>query len=472
MKEYDVAIIGAGTAGLTARAEVVKHTDNYVVIDGGILGTTCARVGCMPSKALIEVANTFHKRILFDRYGLGNSDIGIPDYKKVMAHVRSLRDRFAGGVVRDMEAWKDHFIPENARFIDSNTLDVGDKRIRAKKIIIATGSKPFVPDAWKKYSRYFLDTDHFFELETIPEKIAVFGLGPIGIELGQALTRLKIDVVAMIRRKVIGGLTDPEIQAYAHQCFASEMNIQVGSFDILEAVDNQLKVSCNGHTWTIDRVLPALGRRPVLKGLGLENLGVQLDPKGMPIYNAATLQIQDLPVFIAGDVNGFRPILHEAADEGRIAGYNAVSPDIGCFEKRTPLHITFSSPNICIMGQSYADLIDNKVEFVTGQTDYEHQGRAMILGQNRGKVNIYGDKKDGRLLGAEMIAPAGEHMAHLLAWAIANQMRAKDVLSMPFYHPVLEEALRTALRMIVKHSREPRPEFEFKRCEERADIKA
>ena len=135
MKEYDVAIIGAGTAGLTARAEVAKKTDDYVVVDGGILGTTCARVGCMPSKALIEVANTFHKQALFQDYGLGNLNPGIPDYKKVMAHVRSLRDRFAGGVIRGMEKWKEHFIPKNARFIDSNTLDLGDERIRAKKII-------------------------------------------------------------------------------------------------------------------------------------------------------------------------------------------------------------------------------------------------------------------------------------------------------------------------------------------------
>jgi dihydrolipoamide dehydrogenase len=464
MKEYDVAIIGAGTAGLTARAEVAKQTDNYVVIDGGILGTTCARVGCMPSKALIEVANTFHKRMLFDAYGLGDPGIRIPDYKKVMAHVRSLRDRFAGGVVRGMQGWKDHFIPENARFIDSNTLEAGDERIRAKKIIIATGSKPFVPDAWKKYSRFFLDTDHFFELETIPEKIAVFGLGPIGIELGQALTRLKIDVVAMIRRNVIGGLTDPEIQTYAHQCFADEMNIQIGTFDILEAMENQIKVGCNGKSWTVDRVLLAMGRRPVLKDLGIEKLGVSLDPKGVPNFNAATLQIQDLPVFIAGDVNGVRPILHEAADEGRIAGHNAAASEIDCFEKRTPLHITFSSPNICVLGQSYADLTENNIGFIIGQTDYEHQGRAMILGQNRGKVRIYGDKKDGRLLGAEMIAPSGEHMAHLLAWAIANQMRADDVLSMPFYHPVLEEALRTALRQIAKQSLAPKSEFEFSRC--------
>ena len=463
-KKYDVAIIGAGTAGLTARAEVARHTQNYVVLDGGILGTTCARVGCMPSKALIEVANTFYKQKLFDAYGLHNSGTLTPDYKKILAHVRSLRDRFANGVIKGMKSWSQHFIPKNAYFIDSNTLDLGDEKIFTDKIIIATGSKPFLPDAWKTYSPFFIDTDHFFELETIPKKMAVFGLGPIGIELGQALARLGIEVVAIMRRNAIGGLTDPDIQAYAHQCFAQEMNIQLGTAQILDQTDHQLKVGCNDKSWTVDRVLLALGRRPSLKGLGIEKLGVPLDPKGLPPFNATTLQIEGLPVFIAGDVNGIRPILHEAADEGRIAGYNAVADDINCFEKRTPLHITFSSPNICVMGQSYADLKNNKINFVTGETSYEHQGRAMIMGQNKGKVHLYGDTKTGKLLGAEMIAPSGEHMAHLIAWAIANQMTAQNVLSMPFYHPVLEEALRTALRSIARQCEAPKSEFEFLRC--------
>lgn len=464
MKTYDVVIIGAGTAGLTARAEVAKQTDNYVVIDGGLLGTTCARVGCMPSKALIEIANTYHKKHQFDKYGLSNSSSTVPDYRKVMAHVRSLRDRFAGGVVKGMKSWETNFIAKNARFIDPNTLDLGDEKIKSRKFIIATGSKPFMPDKWKKYSNYFLDTDSFFEQETIPKKMAVLGLGPIGIELGQALSRLGIDVVAMIRRKVIGGLTDPDIQAYAYHCFEREMNIQVGTIEILGETDNGLAVGCNGQSWTVDKVLPALGRHPAVNDLGIENLGVHLDQNGLPFLNGRTLQIEDLPIFIAGDVNGIRPVLHEAADEGRIAGYNSMANDIGCFEKRTPLHITFSSPNICIIGQSYTDLMENKVPFVIGETDYEHQGRAMIMGENAGKVHIYGDKKDGRLLGVEMIAPSGEHMAHLLTLAITKQMRAEDLLSIPIYHPVLEEALRKALRGIVKQIETPKPEFEFSRC--------
>jgi pyruvate/2-oxoglutarate dehydrogenase complex dihydrolipoamide dehydrogenase (E3) component len=116
-KAYDVAIIGADTAGLTARAEVSKRTENYVALDGGILGTTCARVGCMPSKSLIQVANAFHEQLLLKKFEILDNEISPLDLQKVMMHVRRLRDRFVGGVEKGMESWKQHPIRKNARFV-------------------------------------------------------------------------------------------------------------------------------------------------------------------------------------------------------------------------------------------------------------------------------------------------------------------------------------------------------------------
>ena len=134
MKNYDVAIIGAGTSGLSARREVARLTDNYVVIDDGELGTTCARVGCMPSKVLIQVAEDYYRRAHYDAIGITGGDrLGI-DTAQVMTHVRSLRDRFVRGVLGDMEEWvDDYLIRKRARFIDPNTLDLGDEQIRAER---------------------------------------------------------------------------------------------------------------------------------------------------------------------------------------------------------------------------------------------------------------------------------------------------------------------------------------------------
>jgi len=463
-KKYDVAIIGAGTAGLTAHAEIAKHTDNYVVIDGGTLGTTCARVGCMPSKSLIAIAEAYHSQQRLQALNLENTKAASPDYAKIMRRVRHLRDKFVAGVERDMQSWKDRLIRKHARFIDPNTLDLGDETIHADKIIIATGSKPVIPESWQKHAEYLMDTDRLFELETLPLKMAVFGLGPVGVEMAQALSRLGIDVICITQSSAIGGLTDPDIQNYAFQCLSQKMSIRIGAAEISGENGSRLTVGCRDETWDVDRVLAAVGRRPALDGLGLENLGVKLDSRGLPPFDETTFQIENLPVFIAGDANGLRPLLHEAADEGRIAAYNAMSEEPTCFQKRVYLGITFCEPNIAVIGKSYKSLIRDKTDFVIGESDYEHQGRAIMMGQNQGKVRIYARKTDSLLLGAELIAPHGEHLAHLLAWAIAYGMRAADILSMPFYHPVLEEGLRSAFRQAAKKSALPKPQFEMLRC--------
>lgn len=466
-REVDVAIIGAGTAGLTAQEIVAQKTDNYVIIDNGPLGTTCARVGCMPSKALIAVADDFHKRLFFDEYGISGAKALQPVYSRIMARVRMLRDEFAGGVIHEMSPFMDNLIRKRARFVDPHTLDLGDERIRARRIIIATGSKPQIPEKWHPYRDLIIDTDQFFELEDLPGKMAVFGLGPIGIELGQALHRLGVEIIAFSRRKTAGGLTDPDLQAYAFEHFSKEMNIQLGTAEIFRRSGNGVVVGCETGEWTVDRILLATGRSPAVQGLGLENLGVELDGRGMPPFDPGTLQIKDLPVFLAGDVNGQKLILHEAADDGTIAGYNATADRISCFKKRTPLAITFSSPNIAVAGLSHRELTRRGIEFVTGKASWEGLGRArMILGKAAGIARIYADKKDGRLLGSELMAPAGEHMAHLLSWAVGAGMTAAQALAMPFYHPVPEEALRSALGQILKQTDDPAPDFRLEPCRE------
>lgn len=465
-RNVDVAIIGAGTAGLTAQEQVVQKTDNFVIIDDGPLGTTCARVGCMPSKDLIAVADDLHKCSFFEDYGISGARNLTVNLPHVMARVRRLRDSYAGGVIEDMAGFMDKVIRKRARFIDSNTLDLGDETIRAKCIIIATGSKPWIPDQWRPFQDAILDTDRFFELETLPSSVAVFGLGPIGIELGQALHRLGVEVTAITRRKTAGGLTDPDMQTYAFTHFSNEMDIQVGQADILGRDGQQIRVGWGAGEKSVDMILLATGRRPAVRDLGLENLGLELDERGLPAFDPGTLQVKDRPVFIAGDVNGLKPILHEAADDGAVAGFNATAENSTCFKKRMGLHITFSSPNIAVAGMSHAELTRRHIDFVVGKASWEHLGRArMMLGRAAGIARIYAATADGRLLGAELMAPGGEHMAHLLSWAMANGMTAADALTMPIYHPVPEEALSSAFWQIIRQTRISAPAFGLLPCQ-------
>ena len=160
------------------------------------------------------------------------------------------------------------------------------------------------------------------------------------------------------------------------------------------------------------------------------------------------MQIADLPVFIAGDSSNYAPFMHEAADEGHIAGINATTPEPARYVRRTPLAIVFSDPNIAMVGRRSSNGAEG--ETIVGEADFGRQGRAMAAGTNLGIVRIYGDRESGLLLGAEMCAPEGEHLAHLLALAIQRTLSVHDLLGMPFYHPVLEEGLRTALRDLAR----------------------
>ncbi len=468
MRKVDVAIIGAGSAGLSARREVAQVTDNYVVIDDGPTGTTCARVGCMPSKALIEAANIFASHKKYTQIGVSGGIHLSLDYPLLMAHVRKLRDRFVKAVRGDMESWiKTHLIQKKAKFLSANTLDLGDEKIEAKTIIVATGSIPIVPEKWLSFGNRVITSDSFFELETLPPKIAVVGLGVIGLELGQALARLGVEVIGLGKGNALGGLSDPELQDYALKFFSKEFATFTSGVDSLEQQeDGRLQIKSANHVFRdIDLVMVTMGRKPNLTGLGLDKL-VACDEKGVPVFDRGTYRIAKSPIFLVGDVNNERPILHEASDEGRIAGYNAVQKNDQCFARRTKIGITFTDPNIATVGSTFADLQAKGRTFVTGRASFEGQGRAITKLKETGLLHVYVDNKTGELLGAEIFAPDGEHLAHLIAWAIAAKFSVFQALSLPFYHPVIEEGLRTALRSAAAQVETERPKLEVLRCQD------
>lgn len=460
MKNYDVIIIGAGSGGLSARREVAKKTDNYLLIDGGTLGTTCARVGCMPSKVLIQVAEDFHRREKHAEQGILNGDQLQVDSKLVMQHVRKLRDRFVRAVVGDMESWmQTHFLKGFAKFISPHEVEVDGKVYRADKFVIATGSKPIIPQVFKGHEDALVTTDEFFELNDLEGRWAVIGLGVIGLELGQAIHRLGKSVVGIGRRKVIAGITDPVINEYAVNKFACEMNLSFEGIQKVERSSGGIVIHSGAQKFEVDRVLVTTGRIAQWRNLNFEALGCTEHP--IPEFNPKTFQLFKFPhILLAGDNTGLNQILHEASDEGKIAGYNAVNP-IQEFKTRTPLMITFCDPNIAFAGASYEELESQGRDFEIGEVSFEGQGRSIVKLKEIGHLRVYGERQSGKILGAELMAPSGEHLAHLLSWVISQEMTVNQVLALPFYHPVIEEGLRTALRDLRGKVAEPIPSIEI-----------
>ncbi|MBB1088749.1 dihydrolipoyl dehydrogenase [Lysobacter sp. SG-8] len=462
--EVDVAIIGAGTAGMAAYRQVRKHTDRVALIEGGPFGTTCARVGCMPSKLLIAPAEARHRLAVLPAFGI-HSDAGTVDGRAVMQRVRDERDRFVGFVQAAVEGFDPaHVIRARARFEDPHTLRLqlpgngtggAVARLRAGRIVIATGSRPAVPDMLRAAGDRLLTSDDIFDWDTLPGSVAVFGAGVIGLELGQALHRLGVRVRLFGRGGELAGISDPAVRERAVGILSDDLPMSLDARDVTVSRDGDAVAvrfrdpgtgPCNEP---FEWVLATTGRRPNVDDLGLEHAGLERDGRGVPVFDRHSLRAGDSHVFVAGDANDDLPLLHEAADEGRIAGENAARfPEVLRQDRRTPLGIVFCDPQIAFVGQRHAALEQAGVEFEVGEVAFEDQGRARVMQVNHGLLRVYGERESGLLLGAEMIGPAGEHLAHLLAWAIQARLTVGQVLEMPFYHPVIEEGVRTALRLL------------------------
>lgn len=461
--KVDTIIVGSGTAGLSALREVRRFTDDFLLVNAGHWGTTCAAVGCMPSKALIEAANAFHRRHTFAEFGIEGAGQLRADIPAVLRRVRELRDGFVAGPESVPGKLGDRAIAGRARLAGPDRVEVDGRTIEARAIILAPGSRPVVPDAWRSFGERILTTDTLFEQRDLPQRIAVIGLGAIGLELAQALARLGLEVAGFDALETLGGVEDRNVLAAFRPVLEQELAVHLGAPAELAAADGTIRVSGAGGSFEADAVLAAMGRRPNVDELGLDTLGVPLDDDGLPEVDPGTLRIGDSAVFLAGDANGRRPLLHEAADDGHIAGRNA-APDasgVACC-RRTPLEIVFCSPQIARVGTHAPGSADG--EHVTAEVDFSRQARARMAQEAAGLLRIHAHEPSGRILGAEMCIPEGEHLAHLLALAVERGLTVADMLAMPFYHPVVEEGLRGALRDLAKALPGPRGS-ELARCE-------
>jgi len=228
--ETDVAVIGAGTAGLAAYRAVKAAGKRALLIEGGAHGTTCARVGCMPSKLLIAPAEAAHAAARFPAFGMQAVDVKV-DRRAVMERVRAERDRFVAFVTDDVEA-----LPESdklrghATFIDDRTLLVDDRvLVKAASIVIATGSSPVFPAAWRALGDRLATNEDVFEWNQLPESVAVFGPGVIGLELGQAFHRLGVRVKVFGRGGGVGPLSNPSLIDYARKVFCKEFYLDTNA---------------------------------------------------------------------------------------------------------------------------------------------------------------------------------------------------------------------------------------------------
>lgn len=448
--DHDLVVIGGGTAGLTAAVGAARQGARTLLIERERTGGDCLWTGCVPSKALITVAERAHAIRTGDVHGVHAGPVGV-DLSAVMARVKEA-----------VAAIAPHDAPERLRsvgvevaqghasFTASDRVDVDGRGVRFRHAMVATGASPMLPPIPGLREIEPLTSDTVWELSELPRRLVVLGGGPIGVELGQAFARLgaQVTVVEMADRLL------PREEPWASQVIAESLaadgvDVRVGStavrVDARQGESARLVIECDGREQqvTFDEMLVALGRRPRTDGLGLGTAGIELTERGAVAVDER-LRTSNRRVYAGGDVTMLLPFTHTASTHGATIVQNALYGLRRRVDHERIPWVTFTSPEVARVGLSVAEArarFDGKERVRTAShTDLD---RAITSGQTAGSVILVGDPK-GRIVGATVVGPrAGETIGEVVAW-MASDARLSTIVRTTHAYPTWNEGLAAA----------------------------
>lgn len=445
-----VVVIGAGSAGLNAFHALRKLGADTLLVDRGPLGTTCARMGCMPSKAVLHAAAQWQCLSQGTISHVGTYEQPHQLWQQALA----VRDELADAQAQRTLALGDRLLLGAARFTGPHTLAVDSAdgtvtTVTAQAFVLATGSRPVVPAALQALGDKVITTDALFSLPTPPRRVGILGLGAIGLEMGVALRRLGCEVIAADLQAAPAGLADPVAAEVATTWLGRTLDMHLGQAATVQPEGDALRFTVGHTSRVVDRVLLAVGRRPNWEDLQLQHAIPDLPDDPRKLLHTQTLRLGAAPIFAAGDVTGIRPLMHEAVDQGQLAAWHVahalgLSAAKAAPQPRTPLSIVFTQPDIAQVGTPWQAL--DPEHTVVGTARGAGNGRSKVMHARDNLLRLYADRATGRLLGATIVAERGEHLAHLLAWAVMRGETVHSLQDLPTYHPCVEEMIPSALQ--------------------------
>jgi len=443
---YDLVLIGGGTGGLVAAMIAAAVGAKTVLIERERTGGDCLWTGCVPSKSLLAAADLAHRIRHADAVGLTPTEPAV-DFAQVMAHVRGAREQIAPHDSPErLRAAGVEVIEDTATFLAPGRIGVGDRELRFRRAIIATGSRPTMPPVACLEKTNPLTNETVWDLDRLPARLAILGGGPIGCELGQAFARLgsHVTIVEMAPRLLVK--EEPEAGEVVAAHLRSD-GVKLLLSTRAEAVQNtdghgggELLCDHDG-TWivvTFDRILVAAGRAPETDGLDLDKVGVQADARGAVVVDD-TLRTTARGIYAVGDVTGALPFTHVAAYHARIAVVNALFPTRRKVDYRAVPWVTFTDPEVGRVGLTEHDARQRWGDRTTvASFGYAELDRAITAGQPYGFAKLIGDPKR-RLVGATVAAPAGgETIAELAAW-VSSRAPIDRISQTVHAYPTLSE---------------------------------
>lgn len=449
MGQHDLVVIGAGPGGYVAAIRAAQLGLNVACIEKEpALGGTCLRVGCIPSKALLESTELYHQaKTRFVTHGIkvGSLDFDLPAMLK-------RKEQIVTGLTRGVEGLlKKNKITRylgHGRLTAPGKIQVEGKEaatVEAKNIIIATGSKPATLPGIELDGQRVVTSTEALSFTEVPKHLVVIGAGFIGLELGSVWLRLgaKVTVLEYLNR-ILPGM-DAELAAEAQKIFERQgFDFRLGrKVTAARSGSDGCTVEAQGEEpIKCDRVLMSVGRLPNTENLGLDTLGIKTDPRGRILVNSH-FQTNVSGLFAIGDVIPGPMLAHKAEEDG-VACVEQLVKGYGHVDYGLVPGVCYTHPEIASVGKTEEQLKEESVPYKKGSFPFRANGRALTLGDADGRVKILAHEKTDRVLGVHIIGPrAGELIAEAAA-AMAFGASSEDLARTCHAHPTLPEALKEA----------------------------
>jgi mycothione reductase len=446
MEEFDLLVVGGGTANNVAAAAADEGMDTALV-ERGKLGGTCLNRGCNPSKMLIQAANVAETVRDSEEFGVVSSLEGV-DYAGVVDGMSSklsgiaerMEDRYRGK--DDLTLYN-----EEATFIDDRTVEVGGEKLRGERVVVATGTRPLVPPIEGIDETDFLTSDEALYLNEAPESLVVVGGGYISCELGYFFEAMGTEVSIVESNDVLLHREDTEVAEEFHSVAKNRHEVHTGYRAtrlseteegvavLAESEDDEVSV-------TGEKVMLAVGRRPNTDGLGLEEAGIETDERGF-VKTDERLRTTAENVWAQGDVAGNYMFKHSGDYETECAVRNVVHGEGIEVDYSAMPHAVFTEPQVAGVGATEDELADNGVEYVVGKARFEDSamGRAKKLEDGFAKVLA---APDGEILGFHVVGKEASVMVHEAVVAMRNGVKVNEVADTIHVHPTLSRIVESA----------------------------
>ncbi|ELH8561616.1 dihydrolipoyl dehydrogenase [Staphylococcus pseudintermedius] len=443
--ETDTIVIGAGPGGYVAAIRAAQLGQKVTIVEKGNLGGVCLNVGCIPSKALLNVSHRFEQAQHGADLGITAENVSL-DFEKVQSFKGSVVSKLTGGVESLLKGNKVEIVRGEAYFVDEHSLRVMDDKsaqtYNFKNAIVATGSRPIqIPNF--EFGGRILDSTGALNLQEVPKKLVVVGGGYIGSELGTAYANFGTEVTILEGAKeILGGFEKQMVAPVKKEMKAKGMIIETEALaKSAEETDNGVKVTyeVKGEEKTIeaDYVLVTVGRRPNTDELGLEEVGVKLTDHGLVEVDKQSRTSVD-SIYAIGDIVPGLPLAHKASYEAKvaaeaIAGQNSEVDYIGM-----PA-VCFTEPELAQVGYTEAQAKEEGLDIKASKFPYQANGRALSLNDTNGFVKLVTLKEDDTLIGAQVVGTNASDVIAELGLAIEAGMNAEDIALTVHAHPTLGE---------------------------------